>query len=65
MSSLTIYRNIPSFNGFGTEGFQAQKKNEKKEDNAGNQHFSISHNVFYPFKDKTLLFEPYLLYLQN
>ena len=34
-------------------------------ENAGNQHFSFSHNVFYPVKDKILSFEIDLISLQQ
>ena len=43
---LTLYHTIPTFNDFETT--------VGKGENAGNQHFSFSHNIFHPFQREFL-----------
>ena len=43
--NLTLYHTIPTFDDLGKNTFE---NIEGKGENAGNQHFPLSHNIFKP-----------------
>ena len=47
--NIRVYRTVTTVNFIEENSFE---NIVEKEENAGNQHFSFSHNVFYPIKDK-------------